>query len=111
MKPYLGLVILLALIGLAVALVMPNFIRARSTRAINTCIDINLRAIEEAKGRWAKDHAQPTGTVPEINLILPYLKNSNMPVCPAGGRYIIGPIGSHPLCSLTNEHPWNPKAE
>jgi hypothetical protein len=40
--------------------------------------------------------------------LLPYLPGGKWPVCFTGGKYEIGPLDSHPWCSLSNEHAWTP---
>jgi hypothetical protein len=72
-------------------------------------------AIAEAKKRWAEEKAEAPGSIPEERDLLPYFrdllpdwKGDKFPICYGGGRYYIGPIGSNPSCSLTNEHPYVP---
>lgn len=93
----------LALIGLGAAVIIPNFVRVRMTRAQNTCLDVNLKALAEAKNNWATQNAKAPGTVPDPSDILPYLPGRKMPECPAGGAYHIGPVGTLPSCSFNHE--------
>jgi hypothetical protein len=88
-------------IGFLAAIAIPNFVKARDTAMTNTCIN-NLRQIEVAKNEWAlENHKQATDTPTESDL-LPYFKNHQFPVCPAGGTYTIGQDADSPTCSETN---------
>ena len=98
-----------ALVGVLAAIGIPNYIKVRMAPSGNICINRNLWAIYDAKKRWAEETGKPPGAVPEERDLLPYLPGRQLPVCPSGGKYDIGPIGSNPSCSLTNEHPWTPK--
>jgi hypothetical protein len=102
------IVMMMAMLGVLAAVVIPGLIKARTTRSINTCIDINLWAIADAKKRWAEVQGKAHGSVPQQSDLLPYLPGGKFPICPAGGTYFLGPVGSNPWCSLTNKHPWNP---
>lgn len=66
--------------------------------AQNTCIS-NLRMIEGAKDQWAIEHNITTGTDVSPEDIKPYLKE--FPSCPAGGSYILNPVGTPATC----DHP------
>jgi len=64
------------------------------------CIN-NLVIIYGAKAQWALVNKKEEGAVPtfdEIIGVTPQL--AQRPVCPAGGVYTVGPIGSSPTCSV-----------
>ena len=95
-------------VALALAIAIPNYIRAHMTRSLHPCIDVNLWAIADAKERWGNENNKGGKSVPTQNDLLPYLQGGKWPVCFTGGKYEIGPLDSHPWCSLSNEHPWSP---
>ena len=74
LRPSIKISLGIALSGLLAAIVIPNYIKARTTRSLSTCTDVNLRLIADAKTRWATDHHKPAGTVPEGTDLLPYFK-------------------------------------
>lgn len=99
LRPSIKIILGMALAGLLAAIVIPNYIKARTTRSLNTCIDINLRIIADAKTRWATDRGKSPGALPEAADLLPYLKDGRMPTCPAGGTLSYRPhrLSSHLL--------------
>jgi hypothetical protein len=60
----------------------------------------NLRAIDAAKQLWALEYKKDTKDTPSEKDLLPYLKGGTMPVCPAGGAYLIGAMDEPPICSV-----------
>ncbi len=96
------------LVALALEIATLNYHAAHMTRSLHHCIDVNLWAIADAKERWGKENNKGARSVPTENDLLPYLPGGKWPVCLMGGKYEIGPLDSHPWCSLTNEHPWCP---
>ncbi len=60
----------------------------------------NLRQIDAAKNEWALENGKPTGSVPTEQDILPFITGGVFPVCPSGGVYTIGAIGTPPSCSV-----------
>jgi hypothetical protein len=109
--------------GVLAAIAIPNFVRARNTAQANAaattgamarrggtitrtpqnaCI-INLRLIDAAKGQWALENHKQNSDTPTEQDLTPYFgrgRGGNFPVCPAGGKYIIGTIGEKPRCSI-----------
>jgi hypothetical protein len=80
-----------------------NFIRARSTSAMNACVN-NLRQIDSAKYQWALQYNKTTNDTPTWNDLLPFVSRNgttnDIPICPAGGTYTIGRVGVPPTCSI-----------
>ncbi|MGO8766746.1 MAG: hypothetical protein ACLQSR_16620 [Limisphaerales bacterium] len=70
----------------------------------NTCMS-NLRAIEVAKNEWALENGEAAGAVPTAQNLLPYFSDGNFPVCPDGGIYTIGAVGTAPSCSIHGSLP------
>ena len=96
---------------LALAIVVPNFIKAHSTSACNACIN-NLRQIDAAANQFALEHEKTNGEAIHFpNDLTPYIKlNSAGKIsgCPQGGFYSIKKVGETPTCSLgTNVIPWH----
>jgi competence protein ComGC len=79
------------------AIAIPNFVKARSTAQLNSCIN-NLRMIDAAKQQWVLEKNKTAADVPTKEDIQPYLYK--WPVCPQGGTYTIGPVSEPPTCSI-----------
>src|SRR5205809_1030139 len=56
--------------------------------AVATCINY-LRQIDGAKNQWALEHQKAPDAVPLPQDIAPYFPNTQIPQCPAGGRYTL----------------------
>ncbi len=67
--------------------------------ARNLCLQ-NLRALDAAKQLWALEYNKDAKDTPTAQELLPYLKGNVMPVCPAGGTYLIGSMDQPPICSV-----------
>jgi len=104
------IMIVVAIIGLILAMALPNMIKARQITQTNCCMN-NLRIIDDAKSRWALGFGHGTGDAVASSDVQPYLGHgisSVFPICPLGpGSYTIGSVGTNPLCSYavdTNTH-------
>ncbi len=96
------IMIVVLIIGILLAIAVPNFIRARENSRSRTCV-ANLRQIEAGKEQWAMETQQGAAAVPAWADLAPaYLKSQ--PACPSGGAYTIGAISANPLCSITGTH-------
>ena len=95
------IMIVVAIIGLLAAIAIPNFVKARATAQKNACI-ANMKQIEGAVQQWAleeKKVATSTWTITETTL-LPFMKGSVMPTCPAtGSAYVGSTVAGNPTCS------------
>ena len=93
------IMIVVAIIGLLAAIAIPNLVRARATAQANSCIN-TLKQLDAAANELAMEKGLATGA--SFNFpsdLMPYLRS--WPVCPAGGTYENGAIGtSEPTCSL-----------
>jgi competence protein ComGC len=88
--------------ALLLAIAVPNFIRARNTKASNACVN-NLRIIQGAKEQWALEHHKTTNDTPTLEDLKPYMgrgEEGEIPVCPDGGIYSPGRVGEPPKCSI-----------
>ncbi|MDB6026722.1 MAG: hypothetical protein JWM68_2945 [Verrucomicrobiales bacterium] len=92
------IMIVVAIIGLLAAIAIPNFVKARATAQQNACVN-NLRQIDGAKDQWAIEKGKKTGDSPASSDVEEYIKK--VPVCPAGGSYTYGVVGTNPACSLS----------
>jgi len=96
------IMIVVAIIGLLVAIAVPNFIQARLSAQKNACIK-NLSTIESAKQQWGTEYGKTDGDAPALtDLIGPLLYLKVMPSCPGGGSYTLGVIGGNATCTLSN---------
>ena len=93
------IMIVVAIIGLLAAIAIPSFMKARTTSQKNACIN-NLRQMEAAKEQWALETKQAQGTAADTAACTAYLKTT--PICPAGGTYAWGSIGTNATCNITN---------
>jgi type IV pilus assembly protein PilA len=95
--------VVLVLVGAILAVFIPNFIKARGTRAASACIN-NLRQIDAAANEFALENGKRTGDkISFPNDLTPYIKLNSagkIPPCPNGGTYSISIVGDKPTCSL-----------
>ena len=98
------IMIVVLIIGILLAIAVPNFLKARETSRSKTCV-ANLRQIEAAKEQWAmemKKGATDTPVWADLVGINAYLKAQ--PSCPSGGTYTIGDVSTNPVCSTGGTH-------
>jgi prepilin-type N-terminal cleavage/methylation domain-containing protein len=92
------IMIVVLIIGILLAIAIPNFIRARETSRAKSC-QANLQQIDSAKEQWAMDNKKTTTDTPgSTDLATTYIKT--YPSCPSGGTYTIAAIGTTPTCSI-----------
>lgn len=97
MTALLPLVVLLVVI---VAIAIPSFLKARDTAQQNGCIS-NLHIIDAGKEQCAMAYHLTDGDTVATASVNEYIKSNTTPICPGGGTYIYGNIGSQPECSIT----------
>lgn len=91
------IMIVVLIIGILMAIAVPNMVKARSNSQKSTCV-ANLKRIESAKEQWAMETGQgSTATPTSANLAPNYLKS--YPGCPTSGTYTIGDMSTRPSCS------------
>jgi len=102
------IMIVVLIIGILLAIAVPNFIKARETSRTKSCI-ANLKQIDAATEQWAMDNkASQAATVGLTALIgagstTTYMKNT--PSCPSGGTYSDPElVGTSPTCSIGGTH-------
>jgi prepilin-type N-terminal cleavage/methylation domain-containing protein len=96
------IMIVVLIIGILLAIAVPNFVKARETSRQKTCIS-NLKQIDAAKEQWAMDFKKDTTATPtEANLTTEDASSGKYikayPSCPSGGTYTINAIGTAPVC-------------
>ncbi len=92
------IMIVVLIIGILMAIAVPNFVQARNSSRTNSCI-ANLKQIDSAKEQWAMDNKKDSGASAAWSDLTPtYMKSQ--PSCPAGGTYTIAVIGTNPSCSV-----------
>lgn len=101
------IMIVVAIVGLLVAIAVPNFVKARANSQSSACIN-NLRQIDSAMQQFALVYNKHVGdSVSYPTDLTPYIRLnsvSQIPGCPAGGDYTVSAVGVDPsvICSLGN---------
>ena len=107
------IVIIIAIIGIIVAIAAPTWYRQREiTRGIS-CQE-NLHKIDQAKEQYAMDFkalndstiSYPSDLLNPAGQTVGYLKFE--PLCPADGIYDPQKIGTDPTCSIGKNPPYEP---
>lgn len=102
------IMIVVAVIGLLSAIAVPNFVHARTTSQMNTCIS-NLRQIDAAIQEWALENNKAPGAPVLVSDITPYLARATAPSvdaihCPDdstklfANSYTLTDTSTKPLC-------------
>jgi prepilin-type N-terminal cleavage/methylation domain-containing protein len=94
------IMIVVLIIGILLAIAVPNFVRARESSRTKACV-ANLKQIEAAKEQWAMDTRAASDATPNWNDLVgsdKYMKSQ--PQCPSGGNYTIGNVATLPSCSI-----------
>ncbi len=98
--------IVVAIIGILIAIAVPGFVQARTTSRARACQE-NLTKIDGAKEQWALETNALSTASPSWTDLAPadgsgYMKAQ--PVCPGGGTYTIGAVNTDPVCSIGAPH-------
>jgi prepilin-type N-terminal cleavage/methylation domain-containing protein len=95
------IMIVVLIIGILLAIAVPNFIRSRENSRAKACVN-NLRQISNAVEQWAMDNKKNAGDTVALTSLIgvnSYLRNT--PTCPSGGTYTASPaVGSSPTCTI-----------
>lgn len=100
------IMIVVAIIGIIIAIAVPAFLRARENSRGTACQE-NLSKIDGAKESYAMEFRLANGAACDFpQLINPngaatgegYLKAQ--PQCPSGGAYFVASIGAPPQCTI-----------
>lgn len=97
------IMIVVLIIGILLAIAVPNFIKARENSRTRTCI-ANLRQIEAAKEQWAMENKKGAADTPTTaNLTPDYMKA--FPTCPSTATaYTINQVDTNPSCAVGAPH-------
>ena len=98
------IMIVVAIIGILIAIAVPGFVKAR-TQSRNRACQENLSKIDGAKEQYALENNLAPGDAVTMAVIAGtglYIKAT--PVCPGGGAYTVGNVGTDPTCSLGGDH-------
>ena len=95
------IMIVVAIIGIIIAIAVPAFLRARENSRGRACQE-NLLKIDGATEQWALDFRQSNGASVDLTELIGsdmYLKRT--PACPAGGDYPDTlTVGVDPDCTI-----------
>ena len=98
------IMIVVLIIGILLAIAIPNFIRAREQGRAKAC-SANLKQIQSALQQYAMDQKLAAGaTISGWDTLLVgsslYIKST--PSCPSNGSYSVTGIDTDPTCSSTS---------
>ena len=97
------MMVVTGIIALLASMAFAYFNRVRAYSQKNVCIK-NLNTIEAAKQMWGVEKGKTTGATPvEADLIGVTLYIKQTPICPSGGTYSLGFIGSDAACTQVAE--------
>ncbi len=94
-------VIVVLILGILMAIAVPNFLSARSRSQQRSCI-ANLHLIEAAKEQWAMDTAAAATSSPTQTQLVGTAADGyvrSWPTCAGGGTYTIGTMLVRPTCN------------
>ncbi len=95
------IMIVVAIIGILIAIAVPSFLRAREISRRNACQE-NQSKIDGAKQQWALEEGAGASASPSwANLVGNDLYIRKSPDCPADGVYAIGDMVTDPSCTLS----------
>ncbi len=97
------IMIVVAIIGILIAIAVPSFLRAREISRRNACQE-NQSKIDGAKQQWALETSAPADSTPTWTDLVgatAYIRKS--PACPSSGTYTINDMTTDPSCSLASQ--------
>ena len=104
-----GIMIVVAIIGLLAAIAIPNYAHSRRAAQMNICI-VNLHNIDGAKQQWALEQRKLDTETPTGSDLQPYLGRTaggTLPACPADAAqtfatsYAPQSVGARAVCLIT----------
>jgi prepilin-type N-terminal cleavage/methylation domain-containing protein len=98
------MMIVVLIIGILIAIALPNFLRARENARLRACV-ANMKQIQAAIEQWGME-TKASGDTPvpsDLNEYANWLKT--IPTCPSGGTYTIsGTLNTYTItCSIHGE--------
>lgn len=88
------IMIVVLIIGILLAIAVPNFVKARQNSRLQTVVG-NLKRLETAKQQWAMEKGKVSSDIPvEADLVPTYIQK--WPVGPVGAKtdYAVGTVGT-----------------
>lgn len=92
------IMIVVAIIGLLIAVAVPNFSKMRRD-AQKTACHAQLQSIDGFKEMWATQEKRADNDTPSETQLGAFFKGEIMPTCPGGGSYTIGAVTAAATCS------------
>jgi hypothetical protein len=89
----------MAVPAVAAGMVLPALAKAKAKAQEATCRS-NLRQIQIAKQRWARENNKTSSDTPTWDDLAPYLSQRTIMNCPSSGTYSINSVGEQPTCSV-----------
>lgn len=101
------IMIVVTIIGLLIAIAVPNFLQARETSRAKSCVG-NLRQIDTAKQQYmmvqnVSTFTSVTTSDTTLGGLVPLYVRS-LPKCPVSGTYSTGTESTSPTCSLATSN-------
>jgi competence protein ComGC len=96
---YLGIAMSLVLLPLMLAVVVPNFVRAKGKAQEQIC-RMNQDMLDSAKELWSVENKKAETDTPRPDDVKVCLKDNQLPVCPAGGTYTLNAVNQRSKCSV-----------
>jgi prepilin-type N-terminal cleavage/methylation domain-containing protein len=97
------IMVTVTILGVLSAIVIPNFVNARSGSETKSCIS-NLRLINAGITQWAfENRVAPSASVTQ-DMLQPYVSTSSAgtwPKCPAGGTYTVATAADSATCTVS----------
>jgi len=91
------IMVVVGIIAILLMIAVPQFARSKASAQTKTCLH-NLSKIAEAKTIHAMKGGVEVGDAVDWVEVLAYLKAK--PICPVGGTYEVGAMGSNPTCTV-----------
>jgi type II secretory pathway pseudopilin PulG len=95
----LEIMLIVAILGFALAIAVPNIIKSRDRSQKETCV-ANLRQVHAALQQWAVANNKSSGAAVAMSDLVTYFEKNQAPSCPAGGAYTVTTVGAPVACSL-----------
>ena len=96
------IMMVVTILALLTTIAIPAFMQYRADARTKLCVN-NLRLIKNAKEVWAIREGKSAGDALVIAETSSYI-DSGAPVCPDGGAYTYGAVGTDPTCSFAGNH-------
>jgi len=96
---YLGIAVSVLVLPLMLAVAVPNLVRAKGMAQAQVC-RMNREMVDSAKELWAVENRKSDTDTPRPDDLKVYLKDNQMPVCPAGGVYTLNTVKAHAQCGV-----------